>query len=67
MNLTSEQVAAIKNGEAIPIDVDHTQCVLIRRDMYDKVKRAVEYDTSPWTEEEMEGLAEAMFNGLDSQ
>lgn len=66
MNLTSEQVTAIKNGEAIPIDVDQTQCVLIRRDMYDKVKRAVEYDDSPWTEDEMEGLAEAMFNGLDS-
>ncbi len=65
MNLTNEQLAAIKKGDAVSIDIDHTECVLIRRDMYEKVKKAVEYDDSTWTGEEMEGLAEGMFNSLD--
>lgn len=65
MNLTNEQVTAVKKGEAVPVDVDHTQCVLIRRDMYEKVQRAVEYDDSPWTDEEMAGLAEDMFDRID--
>jgi len=67
MNLTTEQIAAIKGGEAVSVDVDRTACVVVRRDVYEKVKKAVEYDDSPWTDEEMTGLAERMLNNLDAQ
>jgi hypothetical protein len=57
MNLTAEQQHAIKKGEAVEMTVDGWPCVLLSREVYDRVKRAVEYDDSEWTEEEMSLLA----------
>jgi hypothetical protein len=67
MDLTNEQVAAIKSGEAVTVEIDHTACVLIRLDVYEKVKHAVEYDDSPWTDAEVVGLANRTFNSLDAK
>jgi hypothetical protein len=34
MELSTAQMRAIENGEAVPITVGHTKCVLIREDLY---------------------------------
>ena len=46
MHLTSEQVRAIREGDAIPIVPPEVgeECVLIRKDVYERVKEAVEDD-----------------------
>ena len=37
MELSTAQMQAIENGEAVPITVGHTQCVLLREDLYERV------------------------------
>ena len=38
MELSAAQMQAIENGEAVPITVGHTKCVLLREDRYQRVK-----------------------------
>ncbi len=38
MELSAHQIRAVENGEAVPITVQRTSCVLIRADIYDRVK-----------------------------
>ena len=42
MELSAAQVRAIENGEAVPITVGHTRCVLIREDLYERVKAVLD-------------------------
>jgi hypothetical protein len=44
MNLTSEQVQAIKEGVAVPVLPPEVgeQCVVVRSDVYDRVRHLVE-------------------------
>jgi hypothetical protein len=42
MELSAAQVRAIENGEAVPITVGHTKCVLIREDLYERVKTVLD-------------------------
>ena len=51
MNLTAEQKQAIEKGEAVPVTVDHTDCILIRKDVYDSVRSLL--DDSEWPQEEL--------------
>jgi hypothetical protein len=51
MNLTPEQMEAIKGGQAVPCTLDHTECVVLRKDIYERVSRVVEFDR-PLTAEE---------------
>jgi hypothetical protein len=46
MNLTSEQVQALREGEPVPVVPPEIgeECVLLRRDAYDRVREAVEDD-----------------------
>ncbi|EDL57029.1 hypothetical protein [Gimesia maris] len=37
MKLTKEQSDAISRGEEIPVDVEGTDCVLVRKDIYAKI------------------------------
>ncbi|QDV16875.1 hypothetical protein Pan153_15090 [Gimesia panareensis] len=37
MKLTKEQSEAISRGEEIPVDVEGTECVLVRKDIYAKI------------------------------
>jgi len=65
MNLTMEQIVAVKNGESVHVEVEHTECVLVRRDVYERVRKPVEYDDSPWSVDEMDGLAAEAAEALD--
>lgn len=52
MNLTQEQRLALQRGEAVPVQIDGKACVVLPREIYDRVKRIVEYDDGPLTEAE---------------
>jgi hypothetical protein len=54
MNLTAEQQQALQRGQAVPVDVGGTPCVLLRKDVYE---HGEPLDFSPWTAEEMDLLA----------
>jgi hypothetical protein len=57
MHLTIDQQKAIEDGQAVPLVVEGTECVLLRKDLYDRVKTILEYDDSEWTESETSGMA----------
>ena len=64
MTLTPEQTRAIQNGQAVSVTVDQTECVVVRKDVFQKI-RQLAYDDSEWSDEEMEALAAGMFYALD--
>ncbi len=55
MTLNREQQKAIENGAPVALNVAGTECVLLRRDVY--LRLDPDYDTGPWTVEEMNQLA----------
>ena len=54
MELTAEQERAIQNGQAVAVTVGSAECVVLRKDVYE---RGEDVDYGPWTEEEMDMLA----------
>jgi hypothetical protein len=54
MNLTTEQQRAIQNGQAVRVTVAGADCVLVRKDVYE---RGDELDYGPWTADETNLLA----------
>jgi hypothetical protein len=51
MNLTQEQMEAVDRSEAVRVAEGERQLVVLRADVYERVRGAI-YDDSPWTEEE---------------
>jgi hypothetical protein len=46
MKLSAAQMQAIENGEAVPITVGHTKCVLLREDLYERVKALLDVEAT---------------------
>jgi hypothetical protein len=44
MELSADQIRAVENGEAVPVTVAHTPCVLLRADIYARVKTVLEIE-----------------------
>jgi hypothetical protein len=44
MELSTAQMRAIENGEAVPVTVGHTKCMLIRADLYERVKAVLDIE-----------------------
>ena len=65
MKLTLDQTNALKNGEPVPLVLDRTECVVLRKDVYERIKRLL-YDDSEWTAGEMLTLAERTFEDADN-
>jgi len=42
MEISAEQIRAVENGEAVSVVVQHTQCILIRADIYERVQALLE-------------------------
>jgi hypothetical protein len=42
VELSAEQIQAVENGEAVSVTVQRTPCVLIRADIYERVKVLLE-------------------------
>lgn len=65
IQLTQEQRQELSAPEPVAIDPESQEVyVLIRKDVYDRIKRLA-YDDSPWTDEEMDLLAEEAGEMLD--
>ena len=65
MKLTLDQTIALNNGEPVPLVLDRTECVVLRKDVYERIKRLL-YDDSEWTAGEMLTLAERTFEDTDN-
>lgn len=50
--LTTEQAEALERGEPVEMTLDGKACIVLSREVYDRVKRLIEYDDSPLTVEE---------------
>ena len=56
MILNREQQTAVANGEPVALNVAGTECVLVLKDIY--LRMDPDYETGPWTIEEMNLLAD---------
>jgi hypothetical protein len=46
MELSTEQIRALENGEAVPITIEHTRCVLLRTDIYERVQALLDIEAT---------------------
>ena len=56
MQLSMQQKQAIENGEAVRIDAEGIDCVLLRRDVYDQVRQRLGCDDGSLTAKERQFL-----------
>ena len=56
MQLTNEQLDAVRSGASVRLNEGNTEVVVLRADLFERL-RGLLYDASPWTEEEMDLLA----------
>jgi hypothetical protein len=54
MELTAEQEQAVRRGQAVQVTVGGAECVLLRKDIYE---RGEGLDFGPWTKVEIDTLA----------
>jgi hypothetical protein len=64
IELTEEQKKALAGGKPVRLLDNGQEFVLLRAEDYDRIAHAA-YDDSPWTDEEMELLAEEAGELLD--
>jgi hypothetical protein len=57
MNLSSSQLVAIQNGEAVPIVSQGIPCVVLRQDVFDRVRKAIVGEQASGNDDEEIGLA----------
>ena len=48
MNLTKEQKQAVESGEAVTVTLEGTECVLIKKELYESVRDLID-DAHPRT------------------
>ncbi len=51
MDLTQQQISALQHGDIVPLTVHETECVVVRKDVFDQMQTPV-YDDGDWTAEE---------------
>jgi hypothetical protein len=64
MTLTSEQTKSLADGGVVPLTIEQTPCVIVRKDVFERM-RPIEYDDSEWTDEELVALAARTFADMD--
>ncbi len=42
MNITKEQLEAVEGGEAVEVTLEGTECVIIKKDVYESVRDLIE-------------------------
>lgn len=45
MQLTKDQKQSLDEGRAVPLNVDGSECVLLRKDVYERVRRVLQAAT----------------------
>lgn len=56
MILTTKQLQQLAQGQPVEVEIGGERCVLLTRKAFERVTSS-EYDTSPWSVEEMDLLA----------
>jgi hypothetical protein len=46
MELSTAQMRALKNGEAVPVTVNHTRCIILRTDVYERVQALLDMEAA---------------------
>lgn len=64
MTLTSEQAKTLADGGAVPLTIEQTPCVIVRQDVFERMK-SFDYDDSEWRDEELMLLASRTFADVD--
>jgi hypothetical protein len=64
MNLTARQISAVQNGEAVRVREEDLECVVLRADVYDRLKHLL-YDDGDWSDDQLRRMlaASAEANG----
>lgn len=62
---TPEQQRSIESGEPVPLVLNETECVVIRKEIFDRLQHPT-YDDTEWTPDEMSALAEQAFVSADT-
>jgi hypothetical protein len=57
MNLSSEQLEAVRNGRSVRLSEGGTDFIVLRADVFEHLRRLL-YDDSAWSDEEMDLLAQ---------
>ena len=52
MNLTVPEKSAVRNGEAVRVREDGLECVVLRADVYDRLRHLL-YDDGEWTDKDL--------------
>ena len=52
MKLTAPEKSAVANGEAVRVSEDGLECVVLRADVYDRLKHLL-YDDRQWTDRDL--------------
>jgi hypothetical protein len=46
MELSTDQVRALENGEAVPVTINHTSCIILRTDVYERVQALLDMEAA---------------------
>jgi hypothetical protein len=46
MELSTDQMRALENGEAVPVTINHTSCIILRTDVYERVQALLDMEAS---------------------
>jgi hypothetical protein len=65
MTLTKEQERAVESGEAVPVQVGKAECVVIRKDVFERVTAPV-YDDGDLTDDELHAIAARTLDDLNT-
>ncbi len=65
LDLTPEQQKTVQDGDPVPFILNQTECVVVRKDVFERMKH-VAYDDSEWTSEEMTALAAHAFDSAET-
>jgi len=44
VELSTDQIRALENGEAVAITINHTECVILRTDVYERVQALLDME-----------------------
>jgi hypothetical protein len=65
LDLTAQERKALESGQPVPCTLEETECVVVRRDVFERLQQ-IAYDDSEWTPEEMMAMAERAFDDADT-
>jgi len=44
VELSTDQIRALDNGEAVPVTINHIRCVILRTDIYERVQALLDIE-----------------------